>query len=218
MLEQQQVWLVLGVQELYRRNIEGESWFGEQLKLEPNGHPLTHDLLIRLGALDGTKGERFEENPEAFRQDLRGTYAGMQRQESSDGGSNSPQSPAARSRFLSDALSQHTAPPTAPTYSPSTVAPIKTESQMPSTPQFTHTMPVQGVVTPLALQGPQQWPSNAFDLFDNMDFMSSDDYSNMCFEDQHFSSLMFNHQVPMNRVSQWPDLNSKNDYGDIIEF
>jgi len=90
MLEQQQAWLVHGVQELYRRNIEGEGWAGEQLKLEPNDHPLTHDLLVRLGAFDGTKDERFEENLEALRQDLRRTNAGMQSQESSDSGSNSP--------------------------------------------------------------------------------------------------------------------------------
>ncbi|KAJ6134710.1 hypothetical protein N7523_001032 [Penicillium sp. IBT 18751x] len=45
-------------------------WAGEELKLEPNDHPFTQDLLMRLGALDGTKGERFEENPEALRQDL----------------------------------------------------------------------------------------------------------------------------------------------------
>ena len=222
MLEQQQSWLVNGLQELYRRNIEGEGWPGEQLKLEPNGHPLTHDLLMRLGALDGSKGERFEENPEALQQDLWHTNAGMQRQESSVGGSDSPQSPVPRSRFSSDAFSQQHMPPTPPTYSPSTRAPIKTEQphqpQMPSTPQFAQPMSMQGVVNPLALQGPQQWPSNGFNPFDEMDLMSTADYSNMPFDDQQLSSPMFNRQVPMNCLSQGSYLDSKNDYEDFNQF
>ncbi|KAJ5864354.1 uncharacterized protein N7529_006270 [Penicillium soppii] len=211
MLEQQQAWLVHGLQELYRRNIEGEGWPGEQLKLEPNGHPLTHDLLMRLGALDSSKGERFEENPETLQQDLWHTNSGMQRQESSDGGSDSPQSPA-RSRFSSDAFSQHTMPPTPPTYSPSTRAHIKPEPpQMPSTPQFAQAMSMQGVVNPLALQGSQPWPNNGFNPFDEMDMMSTADYSNMNFDDQQLSSPMFNRQVPMNCLSQ-------NDYDDFNQF
>ena len=70
MLEQQQTWLVHGLQEMYRRACEGEGWPGEPLRCEPNGHPLTHDLLTRLGALDHTKDERFEENPEIMQQEL----------------------------------------------------------------------------------------------------------------------------------------------------
>lgn len=216
MLEQQQSWLVNGLQELYRRNIEGEGWPGEQLKLEPNGHPLTHDLLMRLGALDGSKGERFEENPEVLQQDLWHTNSGMQRQESSDGGSDSPQSPA-RSRFSSDAFSQQHMPPTPPTYSPSARAPIKTEQPpMPNTPQFAQPMPMQGVVNPLALQGPQQW-HNGFNPFDEMDLMSTTDYSNLSFDDQQLSP-MFNRQVPMNCLSQGSYLDSKTDYDDFNQF
>ncbi|KAJ5154107.1 uncharacterized protein N7500_009546 [Penicillium coprophilum] len=179
--------------------------------------PLTHDLLMRLGALDGSKGERFEENPEALQQDLWHTNAGMQRQESSDGGSDSPQSPVARSRFSSDAFSQHM-PPTPPTYSPTTRAPIKTEPQpqMPNTPQFTQPMSMQGVVNPLALQGPQQWPSNGFNPFDEMDLMSTD-YSNLPFDDQQLSP-MFNRPAPMNCLSQGSYLDSKNDYEDFNQF
>ncbi|KAJ5306632.1 hypothetical protein N7508_005647 [Penicillium antarcticum] len=212
MLEQQQNWLVNGLQELYRRNLEGEGWPGERLKLEPNGHPLTHDLLMRLGALDSSKGERFEEHPEALQQDLWRSNTGMQRQESSDGGSDSPQSPA-RSRFSSDAFSQHTMPPTPPTYSPSTRAPVKTEPQMPNTPQFAQPMPL-GVVNPLALD--QQWPNNSFNPFEDMDLMSAD-YSHMPFDDQ-LSSPMFNRQVPMNCLSQGSYIDSKNEYDDFNQF
>ncbi|KAJ5124656.1 uncharacterized protein N7515_008481 [Penicillium bovifimosum] len=218
MLEQQQTWLVNGLQELYRRNIEGEGWPGEHLKLEPNGQPLTHDLLMRLGALDGSKGERFEENPEALQQELWHTNTGMQRQESSDGSSDSPQSPAARSRFSSDAFSQQHMPPTPPTYSPSTRTVIKTEpGLMPSTPHFAQPMAMQGVVNPLVLQGSQQWPSNGFNSFDEMDLMSTADYSNMSFDDQQLSP-MFNRQVPMNCISQGSYVDSKTDYDDFNQF
>ncbi|KAJ5219821.1 hypothetical protein N7468_009025 [Penicillium chermesinum] len=129
MLEQQQVWLVNGLQELYRRSLEGEGWPGEALK-----------------------GERFEENPEAMQQDL--WRHGMQRQESSDS-SSEPHSPA-RTRF-SDAFSQQNLPPTPPAYHSSPPAPIKLEPEpMMANPQYAPAM--QGVVNPLALQG-GQWSS-----------------------------------------------------------
>lgn len=206
MLEQQQTWLVHGLQELYRRTFEGEGWPGDRLKPEPNGHPLTHDLLTRLGALDHTKGEHFEENHEVMQQEL--WRHGMQRQESSDGSSESAQSPV-RSRFSSDAFSQtQTMPPTPPTYSPSTRAPIKQEP-MPRNPRYGLSM--QGVVNPLALQGgPPQWPNSGFNPFDEMDLMSTADYTNMSFEEP-LSSPMFNRQMPMNCLSS-------SDYDDLNQF
>jgi hypothetical protein len=59
MLEQQQQWMVYGLQELYRRACEDEGWPGELLKCESNGYLLTNDLLTQLGVLDPSKGERF---------------------------------------------------------------------------------------------------------------------------------------------------------------
>ncbi|KAJ5885288.1 hypothetical protein N7495_009798 [Penicillium taxi] len=210
MLEQQQVWLVHGLQELYRRSIEGEGWPGDRLKHEPNGHPLTHDLLTRLGALDHAKGERFEENPELMQQDL--WRHGMQRQESSDGSSESAQSPVARSRFSSDVLSQQTLPPTPPAYnSPSTRVAIKLEEPLAVTPQYNAAMSMQGVVNPLVLQdSSQQWSTgNGFISFDDMDLMNSTDYSNINFEDA-IPSPMFSRQMPMSCVSS--------DYDDFNQF
>lgn len=215
MLEQQQAWLVNGLQELYRRSLEGESWPGEALKTESNGHPLTHDLLTRLGALDHTKGEHFEENPDAMQQDL--WRNGMQRQESSDGSSEA-HSPIARSRFSSDAFSNsQTLPPTPPAYSPSTRAqkseplsmnhqaqaqtPVQAQNQQ-------YALSMQGVVNPLALQGPPQWNNSGFNPFDEMDLMSTADYS-MKFEEQGLQSPMFN-QMPMNCVG--------GDYDDFNQF
>lgn len=208
MLEQQQAWLVHGLQELYRRTTEGEGWPGDRLKAEPNGHPLTHDLLTRLGALDHSKGDHFEENPEAMQQEL--WRNDMQRQESSDGSSESPQSPIARSRFSSDAFSQtQTMPPTPPTYSPSSRAPVKQESVASSDAPFGMSMP--GLVNPLALQGgPQQWSNNGFGAFDEMDLMSTADYTNLSF-DESSSLPMFSRQMPMNCMSS-------SDYDDFNQF
>lgn len=208
MLEQQQAWLVHGLQEMYRRSIEGEGWPGDRLKPEPNGHPLTHDLLTRLGALDHSKGEHFEENPDALQHDL--WRHGMQRQDSSDASSDSAQSPVSRSRFSDAFPSQQTLPPTPPAYSPSSArGPVKSEP-VAAPPQFA--MPgMQGVVNPLALQGPppQQWSGSGFNLFDEMDLMPSADYSNLAF-DEGIASPMFNRQMPMNCVST--------DYEDFKDF
>ncbi|EED14081.1 C6 transcription factor (Fcr1), putative [Talaromyces stipitatus ATCC 10500] len=159
MLEQQQIWLVNGLQEMYRRTQEGEGWIGEPLKTEPNGHPLTHDLLTRLGALDHSKGEHFEDNVESMQQKLWQQNAGlMQRQESSDGSSDIAHSPPATTLNINthaahqhqhrhmnshhgrrhhpysvsqyaDALARHQLPPTPP----GSYSPSSTQ-QMPSLP------------------------------------------------------------------------------------
>jgi hypothetical protein len=108
MLEQQQIWLVNGLQELYRRAQEGEGWTGEPLKAESNGHPLTHDLLTQLGALDHTKGETFEDNVEQMQQQLWQQNAGlMQRQESSDGSSDIAHSPPTTTLNLNTTAQSH---------------------------------------------------------------------------------------------------------------
>ncbi|KAI9852552.1 MAG: hypothetical protein M1838_000420 [Thelocarpon superellum] len=65
MLEQQQAQLVAGVQELYRRTQDGTGWTGPPLPASDSGHPLTHALLERLGALKaGHHGDHgtFEED------------------------------------------------------------------------------------------------------------------------------------------------------------
>ncbi|OGM46014.1 Zn(II)2Cys6 transcription factor [Aspergillus bombycis] len=215
MLEQQQAWLVYGLQELYRRTSEGEGWPGEPLKCEANGHPLTHDLLTRLGALDQSKGERFEENTDSMQQELWKQNAGhMQRQDSSDGSSESAQSPILPTRF-SDAFTRQ--PLTPPAFSPPLRQgpTIKTEPQIvPNTPSFIPPMAMHGdVVNPLALQDPQQWP-NSLGGFDDMDLMATADYNNLSFDDP-VSSPMFNRQIPMNCISY---MDAKNDYEDISQF
>lgn len=88
MLEQQQVWLVRGLQEIYQRTPHGQGWVGDRLRTQANGHPLTHDLLTSLGVLDESEGERFEECSEATEQKLRAFASDhIQHQQSSDGDS-----------------------------------------------------------------------------------------------------------------------------------
>jgi hypothetical protein len=223
MLKQKQAWLVHGLQELYRRSTDGEGWVGDRLEPEPNGHPLTHDLLIRLGVLNHSKGELFEGNPETMQQDLWRSNAGhMQRQESSDGSADSPQSATARSRFSSDAFGERLMPPTPMAYSTAARAPqIVDEPQMPG--GYVQQLPMQGVVNPLALQdGPQkplQWSNNpGFVPFDEVGLMVSADYASLSFDDNQMTSPMFNRQLPMNCMSSASFVNTKNDYEDFNQF
>ncbi|PWY96051.1 hypothetical protein BO94DRAFT_571514 [Aspergillus sclerotioniger CBS 115572] len=69
-LEQQHDWLVDGLQQLYRRMCDGEGWRGGPVSLDHHGHPCSHELLTRLGALDESKGEHFEEDTGAMQQRL----------------------------------------------------------------------------------------------------------------------------------------------------
>lgn len=69
-LEQQHEWLVDGLQQLYRRLRDGEGWPGGPVSLDHHGLPCSHELLTRLGALDESKGEHFEEDTGALQQRL----------------------------------------------------------------------------------------------------------------------------------------------------
>lgn len=54
------MWLIHDLKELYRRSIDLSGPPGQP---SPNGYPLIHDLLMRLGTLDNFEGERFGDNP-----------------------------------------------------------------------------------------------------------------------------------------------------------
>ncbi|KKK14794.1 hypothetical protein P175DRAFT_0510407 [Aspergillus ochraceoroseus IBT 24754] len=226
MLEQQQTWLVYGLQELYRRINEGEGWPGEPLKCESNGHPLTHDLLTQLGALDHNKNERFEENTETMQQELWKQNAGhMQRQDSSDASSDTAQSPVIPSYF-SDPFAARTLPQTptntiSPVTSRTEIPAIKSESQLtPNNPPFVtsiSSMSMPSVVNPLALQNPQQWPNPSFGGFDEMDMMGAVEYGALTF-DEPMPSPLFNRQLPLSCLMTGSYMDNKNDYEDINQF
>ncbi|KAJ5933856.1 hypothetical protein N7454_006185 [Penicillium verhagenii] len=69
-LEEQQQWLVHGLQELYHRITEDEAWSADRLNTELNDRPSVHNILKRLGALDHRVGQRFEQNTELMQQRL----------------------------------------------------------------------------------------------------------------------------------------------------
>ncbi|MCJ1393420.1 hypothetical protein MMC18_006294 [Xylographa bjoerkii] len=73
MLEHQQTQLVSGLQELYRRVIDGQPWEGHLLNDSYNGRPLTHDILESLGVLQlepQCKSDNFEEDTEKMQKKL----------------------------------------------------------------------------------------------------------------------------------------------------
>ncbi|KAL2862944.1 Zn(II)2Cys6 transcription factor domain-containing protein [Aspergillus lucknowensis] len=236
MLEQQQTWLVNGLQELYRRLLDGEGWQGEPLKCEPNGHPLTHDLLTHLGALDQSKHERFEESADALQQELWKHSAGhMQRQESLDTSSDSAHSPVVP-QFAPDPLAARTLPQTPPTINPPTslridVPPrpaIKNEHHRTPSNGFITSMqqpiPLPCVVNPSELQSAQlqnpQWTNpGSFGGYDDMDLMSAQ-YSGLPFEslDDNGASPMFSRQMALGCVIPGPYMDNKNDFDDINQF
>ncbi|KAJ5752980.1 hypothetical protein N7520_009897 [Penicillium odoratum] len=195
-LEQQQVWLVHGLQELYRCLNEGKAWSGDHLDLEPNGHPLTHDLLTRLGALDHGKGDRFEENIEALQRD---PWGGDMRQESPNDSSHA-KSPVAPQCFSPGTSSQRTSFSTPEIESPLNNAPIArqpTEGVSQYNPSS-----IQDDIDPLYLLNESaSWQANdTFSLFDEMDMMSTADYSNLVFSDSTTSRLL-SRQMPINCIT-----------------
>lgn len=122
MLEQQQTQLVSGLRELYKLAIGHDVWPGAPLKELPTGHPLTHDMLDRLGALkqDNNIGDEFfEDDLDAAQQRLIAKGADLQRRDSSDASSTGAISPASTSNRLSagDLFSSDTFLPTPPEFS-----------------------------------------------------------------------------------------------------
>lgn len=214
MLEQQQAWLVQALQELYRRSRDGHGWPGEPLKCESNGHPLTHDLLSRLGALDQSRGDCFEENPDAMQQRLWSQRSGqMQRQDSSDASSDGgAQSPVITS-FA------HQLPPTPPSsFSPARAVqsqsqpqpqpqPPPVKSEQLDNPAYAPQMPMQGVVNPIALQGGPQWPNGFGSPFDGVDY----DYPGLSFDEQY-------RPMPLNCIPSASLMDTKSDYEDFNQF
>jgi hypothetical protein len=60
MLEGQHALTVQGLEKLYHRIVEKKGWPGGELKPGPEGHPLVHDVLSRLGVLEQGKVEHCE--------------------------------------------------------------------------------------------------------------------------------------------------------------
>ncbi|KAJ5544055.1 C6 transcription factor (Fcr1) [Penicillium frequentans] len=134
LLEEQQEWLIYGIQELYRRAHVGEGWPGEPLNCEANGQPLTHDILARLGALNQGERKYFRDDQEAMQPEFYERSNGItERPESSNG---SPHG-----------LTPVQALPATPNYTLSSLSPIRAqavEAELAFLP-----LPIQDVIDPM---------------------------------------------------------------------
>ncbi|KAJ6006496.1 hypothetical protein N7451_004440 [Penicillium sp. IBT 35674x] len=199
-LEQQQVWLVHALQELYHCMTEGEGWPGDLLTVRPSGHPAIHDLLKRLGAIDHPIGQRFEENTELMQKKL--WRKEKQCHEIFDDSFEDTQSPVVQSHFSSDTSRQQKGSPS-----------LFKQSHMPITTQQSISS-IQGDVNP---DTPQREPtkcqasnSNASNFLNGMDMMATPDYADLVF-DERFPPSMFNCQMLMDCVVP-------NEYEDLLLF
>lgn len=168
MLEQQQVWLVSGLQELYNRAVQGQGWPGEPLKLEPNGFPLTHDMLVRLGALNNG-AEKSE----------RQTNITLQQEPANSFGQPALGTPSIRSCVDSF---QQTIPltPMTPSESPSDIKIFNPERML----RNSHfELQRTDISDQWGSQDAQQWCTADFGLFDNMEMMIAAKDPNLLFDD-----------------------------------
>ncbi|KAI9822441.1 MAG: hypothetical protein M1827_000160 [Pycnora praestabilis] len=179
MLEQQQAQLVSGLQELYKRTQHGQGWAGKPLKESHGGHPLTHDILERLGALKiDSNGdlECFEEDLSLMQQRLIESGAGlMQRQLSPDSDSDPSTfyetKPSQAGLIFSDPFAMNRAPPTPPMHSPfpstsNSHTPLKTSYNLNGAIQL------QTGLNPAHLQR-SSWATQPSTTFDDMDYINS---------------------------------------------
>ncbi|KAI9797949.1 MAG: hypothetical protein M1825_005672 [Sarcosagium campestre] len=178
MLEQQQAQLVNGLQELYRRAKSGEGWTGGPLKDNGFGHPLTHDILERLGALRQDSQESidtFEDDPRVLQQRMfeRGATPMLRNQSTS---SDSEQGSASQfdsptSSVFSNQFDFGQAPPTPPTSSPFP-GNVSAQTSFSTTSPFGQPSTVPSSLNPAQLQR-QSWgaPSPAFFGEDSFEFL-----------------------------------------------
>ncbi|KAI2736018.1 hypothetical protein DTO013E5_9173 [Penicillium roqueforti] len=220
-LEQQQAWLVHGLQELYRRTIEGKPCPKKPLNPGHGGFSLTQNLLTHLGVLDPCKGERFEQKLEAMQPERWHTDGPLQGNELSKCGTVSDQSPVARSGFLSVALPPHATPPTLATYIP-TVDDLNFESQMPTHPRFEWESMVmhQTVMNTLSLQDNSQWEcgNTEFNLFETLDLVTRADSTTLPVEGEENLSSMSYLQNPIDFMPKFSHMYLKDDWDALNEI
>lgn len=170
MLEHQQSQIVAGLRQTYRILLEQGKWPGSALK-EYDGHPLTHDILERLGILhfhgDGPDSPAFEDDLEKLQDRLiteNGVSTSRQRRHSPPSDeepeleqSNSPHnSPATRNSSISTSYSRKRSPSTPPQEEPLELRPspkqLKFESFSRKQPAFDYTQAM--VQTPYVVESP----------------------------------------------------------------
>ncbi|KAL4779038.1 hypothetical protein BJX76DRAFT_352123 [Aspergillus varians] len=221
-LERQQTWLVYGLQELYRLLRKGERLPNNLVKCEPDGHPLTHDLLTQLGILDHIKADHFEENTEALQQELCEQNArGMQNRYSSESSLERAQTPTTNSCF-GDVFTPFRLPPTPPTtFSPAALTQVSTIKSEPQS-ILPHS-PLYGAPLSTTSQGPSQLSNSSFDAFDEICTMEpSAAITSLPFDDQTISDAsMINCQIPtgcMTMPASSSFMDARDDYDDFYQY
>ncbi|KAK5789874.1 hypothetical protein VI817_008997 [Penicillium citrinum] len=217
-LEQQQVRLVHGLQELYRRSIGSGGWIGEHPKLETDGQPLIHNLLLSLGALDHPNDNTSQKALDGLQQEDECTHAEFQHLKSTERGSDSLQLPVASSRFARDTSSREGLPLTPPTYSLSTCTSMDNEPEVLDVSQFAHSTTVHGVINPEDHYCSQERPYLEFSPFDDIYSWSTPEAANIYFGDQPFTAPTSNWQHLKDGASQERYHDSKSYYEDFDNF
>ncbi|KAE8353853.1 hypothetical protein BDV28DRAFT_99302 [Aspergillus coremiiformis] len=173
MLEEQQGWLVCGVQTLYQRLMHGAGWPGRPLRCEQNGHPLTHDLLSHLGAINRPEHEAEGEFTTRQSEDITSQNPSETRPDSA------PFSPTLP--YTLDGASS-LAPSTRHTPS------LKTSQTTDTSSGFLSTRGSQDDIEDLPWPTSPQWSENV-SPFDDMNFISGFEYMTTPFDDPIVSLL-----------------------------
>ncbi len=211
LLEQQQAQLVSGLQQLYRRVQTGQAWSGPPLQDSGNGHPLTHDILERLGALKSEvtgESESFEEDLGVMQQKLIESGPGFTgRQDQTESDSEHAQTPTTflglpspQPILFNDPFVLNQLPPTPPTHSP-----YPRQDHCDFTTPMNHSLPQRGrsrasvraSMNPAALHQ-HNWASPAVMYEEHMDYVPRLEVPTMC---QGIQGNFNRHMVAMNTLS-----------------
>ncbi|KZF18878.1 hypothetical protein L228DRAFT_251744 [Xylona heveae TC161] len=219
MLERQQAQLVAGLQELYKRSLSGQGWSGAPLRESTNGHPLTHDILERLGALKPNSKdfeEEFEEDLLLLQRRLLENGAGLDlRRNSSVSESDNCSSP------FADMMSPEAALPTpfSTTFTPQQPLPTPPNDSPLSSASRPRSLPKRPMESespnPMKIRlesgpapGPAWLPSSTAMTEDNMDFIRRYDNNTAILPsttqlDQHVAPTMVSN--PCLTMLDWND-------------
>ncbi|KAE8157670.1 hypothetical protein BDV40DRAFT_43379 [Aspergillus tamarii] len=217
MLEQQQTWLVYGLQKLYQLSRKRERPQNSPVKCGQDGHPLTHDLLTQLGVLDHMKESYFEENIEALQQKLWDQSAGsFQNLDLSNRSSKSTQTPPTDS-CSGDACVPFELPPMPPSFI-SQESTIKLQPQtLPQNPLYIEPVWLQGAGSPTTSHGLSQLSNSDFDAFDEIYRMEPSQIINHKFDNPMLSPV-FHCQIPASCVTMPSFMDAKSEHDDFYQY
>ncbi|PTU16904.1 hypothetical protein P175DRAFT_0447332 [Aspergillus ochraceoroseus IBT 24754] len=204
-LEQQEQYLVCGLRILYRQACNCGAWPGEPLKCELNGHPLTHDMLTRLGALDYDKNAVLDKSEDTMLQECRKNKGHTQLPVFSNSSPNSVQSLALSLHFSDPSQRQIPAKlsaisDTLPAQSPRALI----NAEISSNPHEILTpASMEEVICACPVQDPPDWMAFGSIPSDRMDTPAAAQQTDLYF-DFETCPTMLNYQLPTDGI-ELPD-------------